>query len=112
MAKKARPYKQVRPEEAVTDKQLKEDLSKLDEPWQPKRAHFTMASILVIGLLTLFRLTIACSGLVITALVLVCAIPGTASSNPADAIAQMLEFVTRLIPYIATPPRRRSWILL
>jgi hypothetical protein len=103
MAEKGSPYKQVRPEEAITDQQLREDLSKLDEPWQPEKARFRMASVLAIGLLILFGLTVACSGVVITTLVITCAITGISSENPTVVIDKMLQFVTTLIPYIATP---------
>ncbi len=103
MAGKESSYKQVHLEEAITDTQLREDLSALDKPWRPERARFKMASRLAYGLLVLFGLTIACSGTVLTALVITCAIPGTDGGDPANAIDQMIKFFTTLIPYIATP---------
>ena len=103
MAEIGSPYKKVSLEEATPDTQLREDLSSLDKPWQSERARFKMASRLAYGLLGLFALTIACSGTVITTLVVTYAIPGTGGGHPADAIAQMLQFVTTLIPYIAMP---------
>lgn len=103
MAEKERPYKQVRLEEAITDAQLREDLSALDEAWQAEKARFTVASILAVGLLVLFGLTVACSSVVIVALIITSAIPGSAGSNPGEVIDKMIQFVTTLIPYIATP---------
>jgi len=102
MAQRESPYKQVRLEEATTDTQAKQAISALDEPWQPKRAHFTMASRLAYGLLILFGLTIVCNGTTITTLIITSAIPG-APSDLAGTIEQMLKFVTTLLPYIATP---------
>jgi uncharacterized BrkB/YihY/UPF0761 family membrane protein len=101
MAERKSPYKQVSLEDAVADTQAKHSLSALDEPWQAKKARLRTASILAIGLLVLFGLTIACSGIVITTLVI-----ASASSNKPDAtneIGQMVNFATVLLPYIATP---------
>jgi len=64
---------------------------------------FTMARTLAIGLLILFGLTIACNGTVITVLVITCAIKGTASDETLAVIDKMLQFVTTMTPYIATP---------
>jgi hypothetical protein len=103
MAEKESPYKQVRPEDAITDEQTKEALTALDQPWQPERARFQMASVLAVGLLVLFGLTVACSSTVIMALFVTWAIQGAGDLNAGDAIDKMLQFVTTLIPYIATP---------
>jgi len=97
------PYKQIRPEDMVTDEKMKEALSALEQPWQPEKARFTMASVLAIGLLVLFGLTVACSSTVIVSLVITSALPSASNANPGEAIDQMLQFVTTLIPYIATP---------
>jgi hypothetical protein len=99
-AEKESPYQQVSLKDAVADAQVKRSLSALDEPWAQK-ARLRTASVLAIGLLVLFGLTIACSGIVITTLVIT-----SASSNKPDAtneIGQMVNFATVLLPYIATP---------
>jgi len=97
-----RPYKQIRLEEAVADAQLKDALATFDEPWQPQKARLQMAGYLAFGLLGLFALTVACSGAVITALVITSTMPNT-SGDPTKGIEQMIQFVTTLLPYIATP---------
>ena len=103
MADNASPYRQIRPEDVISDEQLKETLSTLDQPWQPEKARFTMASIMAVGLLVLFGLTIACSSAVIMTLVITWAVQGPSGAGAAEAIDKMLQFVTTLIPYIATP---------
>jgi hypothetical protein len=81
MVEKESPYKQVRLEEAVTDARLREDLSALDQPWQPEKARFKIASRLAYGLLITFGLTVACNGAVIIALVVACTISSAISEN-------------------------------
>jgi fatty acid desaturase len=85
MAEKESPYKQGRPEDAITDEQTKEALTALDHPWQPERARFQMASVLAVGLLVLFGLTVACSSVIIVALVITWAVQGTGDLN-ADSL--------------------------
>ena len=102
MAETANSYKQVRIEDAITDAKTKMDLSALDKPWQPERARFKMASRLAYGLLGLFALTIACSGIVITTLVVTSVILKNADIL-ITGMEQMLRFITTLLPYIATP---------
>jgi hypothetical protein len=102
MAEKVSPYKQVRLEDAVTDTQLKREISALDQPWQPERARFKMASRLAYGLLGLFALTIACSGIVITIMIVTSAV-SKSSDNLIKGMEQMMTFITTLLPYIATP---------
>ena len=103
MAGKESQYKQIRPEEAVTDVQLREALSALDQPWQPEKARFTMAIVLTVGLLAMFGLTIACSSVVIVGMIGLWAVQGTGGADVGEAIDKMLAFVTMLIPFIATP---------
>lgn len=103
MAEKESPYKQVRPEDAITDEQTKEAFTALDQPWQPEKARFQMASVLAVGLLVLFGLTVACSSIIIVVLVITWAIQGTGGADPGEAIDKTLQFVTTLVPYIATP---------
>jgi len=102
MAEKVSPYKQVRLEDAVTDTKLKKEISALDQPWQPERARFKMASRLAYGLLGLFALTIVCSGIVITIMIITSAV-SKSSDNLIKGMEQMMTFITTLLPYIATP---------
>jgi len=102
MAETATPHKLVRLEDVITDTQAKQTISALDQPWQPERDRFTMASRLAYGLLGLFGLTIVCNGIFLTALIVTSAIPG-AKTDPAGAIEQMMQLVSTLLPYIATP---------
>jgi hypothetical protein len=99
-------YKQIRLEEAVTNAQLREDLSALDQPWQLGKARFKIAGRLAYGLLIIFGLTVACNGAVIIALVIACTISSALSENgisPTTGVDPMLTFITTLLPYIATP---------
>ncbi|MDY7040205.1 MAG: hypothetical protein SVX38_05010 [Chloroflexota bacterium] len=94
------PYKQVSLKDAVTDAQVKRDLSALDEPWQPQKARLRMAAYLAFGLLILFGLTIACNGSIIPMLAIASIVN---KSEPTKAITPMLDFAKMVLPYIATP---------
>ncbi len=103
MAQADTVYKQIRPEDVITDAQLRKSLSALDEPWQPERARFRMASALAVGLLVLFALTVGCNGTVMMTLIIAWAVKGTGGDNMTDIIDKMLQLITTVIPYIATP---------
>jgi uncharacterized BrkB/YihY/UPF0761 family membrane protein len=98
--------KQVRLEEAVTDVELREAISALDQPWQREKARFKIASRLAYGLLVIFGLAVACNGAVVIALIITSTISGMVTEkgiDPATGIDPMLRYITTLLPYIATP---------
>ena len=105
MAERKRSYKQVSLESEITASQDQEELASLNEPWQPQKTRLRTANILAFGLLILFGLTIACSGVVIAALI----IGNVNSTNGLEAeelqvvIQETINFVTKLLPFIATP---------
>jgi hypothetical protein len=103
MAGSGSTYERISLRDAVTDAQTKDDLSRLDEPWQPKKARFKMAGRLAIGLLILFGITIACNGTVIALLVVTPLISDKATGDSTMNVKQITEFATTLLPYIATP---------
>jgi hypothetical protein len=102
-AEKDSAYKQISLKDAVADVQLRQGLSELDVPWQRERVRLRTASVLAIGLLALFALTIACNGSVITALVITSANSNEPVSNVVAGIREMTEFAKMLLPFIATP---------
>lgn len=103
MAETESPYKRVRFEDAIVDTQAKDSLSALDEPWDSQKARFRTASVLAIGLLILFGLTIVCNGTVITTLVIAGIVSGKPASDPTAWIKQVTEFTAMMLPFIATP---------
>ena len=114
MADNAPPYERVTPTQFVVDAtqnapetqrdEARQLQASLDKPWEPERARFRMASGLAWGLLGLFVLTIVCSGIAITTLVIASAFSDAVAGNLTSGIDDlMLRFITTLVPYIATP---------
>jgi hypothetical protein len=89
-------------EEIATTEQEKE-MASLRDPWQAKKHRFQIAGGLAIGLLVLFGLTIVCSGLIVTTLIVASATSGALAADPNGGVDQIVNFITTVLPYIATP---------
>jgi len=103
MAEKENSYRQVSLEGEIAATEKRGNIPPLEKPWLAQKAHFEMAGRLAIGLLILFALTVACSGIAITSFIITSATSDNVNDNFAAGIGQLIEFVKALLPYIATP---------
>ncbi len=103
MEEKKTPYKRVNIEDDITDIQVRQSLSNLDQPWGSRRARFQIARTLAIGLMVLFGLIIICSGTGVISLTVISAFPQMNSGQTTQSYELIMSFVSLTLPYIATP---------
>jgi len=110
MAGDKHPYERVTPSELVAEvtemasenqrDEARQLQKSLEEQWFPLRERYEVARMLARGLLCIFFLIVAWSGIMMMTLLI---LDVTTSRVSSDQIDLAVDFVKDLLPYIATP---------